>query len=359
MPLDDQGASANRFYPHHNISAMPSSRASISTSATGQSFLFTDADYNRHGFRYSRADRARPYPSARDVYVRSNTDSPGEDSFSDLGLNDLMLVHKRVARRKLERLHLEGYQTGLLLRGVQVRMDRDEPYNGVLESAIGYAGLVGVMVMDEIAVTNERVDKMEGVIEGFEDDVARLTVENTNLSAKVERLEDEARRRRDAMVGLQTVVTTLREETAAIEEDRQHLLRRVRTLEVQALRANEDAARFGQRLHALENWRLTSGRRDPIRLVLIKEPIDVDAMEDEFPEYPSSSSVEVRSESGESLGSEIPDQEQVVDLAGEEWQQAEDARRRGEVTFHAEIERARRDPAPEYVAPPDYDSESD
>src|SRR6202789_4484379 len=326
MPLDDQGASANCFYPHHNISAMPSSRASISTSATGQSFLFTDADYNRHGFRYSRVDRARPYPSARDVYVCSNTDSPGEDTFSDLGLNDLMLVHKRVARRKLERLRLEGYQAGLLSRGVQVRMDRDEPYNGVLESALGYAGAVGVMAMDEVALVNERVDKMEVDAERFSDDVERLTAENTRLVAIVQHLEDETRRRRDGMAGLVTVVTTLREETAAVEEDRQHLLQRVRTLEVQALQANEDAARFGQRLHALENWRLTLGRRDPIRLVPIEEPIDVDAMEDEFPEYPSSSSVEVRSESGESLGSEIPDQEQVVDLAGEEWQQAEDAR---------------------------------
>src|SRR6202789_99135 len=208
MPLDDQGASANRFYPHHNISAMPSSRASISTSATGQSFLFTDADYNRHGFRYSRADRARPYPSARDVYVRSNTDSPGEDTFSDLGLNDLILVHKRVARRKLERLELEGYQAGLLSRGVQVRMDRDERYNGVLESALGYAGPVGTMVMDEVALVNKRVNKMEVDVERFSDDVERLTAENIRLEAIVERLEDETRRRRDAMVGLQAGVTT-------------------------------------------------------------------------------------------------------------------------------------------------------
>src|SRR6202789_1879583 len=181
MPLDDQGASANRFYPRHNISTMTSSRSSISTSASRHSFLFTDADYNRHGFRYSQADRARPYPSARDVYVCSNTNSPGEDTFSDLGLNDLMLVHKRVACRKLERLQLEGYQAGLLSRGVQVRMDRDEPYNGVLESALGYAGAVGIMAMDEGALGNARVDRLEGVIEGFEMSVGGWRGEKPNL----------------------------------------------------------------------------------------------------------------------------------------------------------------------------------
>ena len=47
--------------------------------------------------------------------------------------------------------------------------------------------------------------------------------------------------------------------------------------------------------------------------------------------------------------------EEVVDFGGEEERQAEDARRRGNLTFHAEVERARADPLPEYVDPPLYD----
>ena len=47
--------------------------------------------------------------------------------------------------------------------------------------------------------------------------------------------------------------------------------------------------------------------------------------------------------------------EEVVDFGEEEERQAEDARRRDEITFHAKIERARVDPSPEYVDPPLYD----
>jgi hypothetical protein len=46
----------------------------------------------------------------------------------------------------------------------------------------------------------------------------------------------------------------------------------------------------------------------------------------------------------------VPDSEggEVVDLAKEEEVQARDARYRGELTFHAEVEAAHADPSPEY-----------
>ena len=42
----------------------------------------------------------------------------------------------------------------------------------------------------------------------------------------------------------------------------------------------------------------------------------------------------------------------VLDLSGEEERQAREEERRGVLTFHAEVERARADPALEYEAPP-------
>ena len=42
----------------------------------------------------------------------------------------------------------------------------------------------------------------------------------------------------------------------------------------------------------------------------------------------------------------------VLDLSSEEERQAREEERRGVLTFHAEVERARADPAPEYEAPP-------
>ena len=48
---------------------------------------------------------------------------PYEEEFADIGLSDFIIMHKRVARHKLERLELTLFQSSLLSRGVQQRMD--------------------------------------------------------------------------------------------------------------------------------------------------------------------------------------------------------------------------------------------
>ena len=45
-------------------------------------------------------------------------------------------------------------------------------------------------------------------------------------------------------------------------------------------------------------------------------------------------------------------EDDVLDLSSEEERQAREKEHRGVLTFHAEVERARADPAPEYEAPP-------
>ena len=81
----------------------------------------------------------------------------------------------------------------------------------------------------------------------------------------------------------------------------------------------------------------------PVRVPGSPEVID---LTDDSDEAPTSSSG-----SGRTSGAEV----EVIDLAGEEEEQAEEEERRGILTFHAEVERARRDPAPEYDGPPRYD----
>ena len=59
----------------------------------------------------------------------------------------------------------------------------------------------------------------------------------------------------------------------------------------------------------------------------------------------------------ESLPREIIDliddsEDDVLDLSSEEEQQAREEERMGVLTFHAEVEHTRADPAPEYEAPP-------
>ena len=64
----------------------------------------------------------------------------------------------------------------------------------------------------------------------------------------------------------------------------------------------------------------------------------------------------------ESLPREVIDltddsEDDVLNLSSEEERQAREEERRGVLTFHAEVERAQADPAPEYEAPPpDYNA---
>ena len=52
---------------------------------------------------------------------------PFNEEFTNIRLSDFIIAYKRVARRKLERLELTPFQSILLSRGVQQRMDDQEP----------------------------------------------------------------------------------------------------------------------------------------------------------------------------------------------------------------------------------------
>ena len=155
---------------------MPARRSSNNThhpARTSTGNLPEGVEFNIHN--HSLAPNSRQlYLSANDWYRRSNTDVP-DDSFKDLGnvfaklvfgfvwltyllgLHDLVNAGRRVSQRMLDHLQLTSYQDGLLTRGVQSRMDPREPFNRVLDTAIGFAGAVGVVTFDDMTHVNERV----------------------------------------------------------------------------------------------------------------------------------------------------------------------------------------------------------
>ena len=139
---------------------MPATRLPSHSSSSMGSYITRDSDFNRHGFTTRRDDPSHPYPSARDMYACSTSSAHDQDEFSDLGLSDLFVVGRRIARRRLKHLQLTPFQAGLFSRGVQTGLDRREHYNKVLEASIGYAGTCSVVVMDEVASLNERVEEL-------------------------------------------------------------------------------------------------------------------------------------------------------------------------------------------------------
>ena len=194
--------------------------------------------------------------------------------------------------------------------------------------------------MDEVADLNERVDirmeEVEGNVESLKEEVVELRNELRELR--------EAHGRLSRQVGeLNTLVEDMRrhlrlprtpEERAAarIEAD-------LRVAEEQRRLAEEESMDSEWERHALRMAENRAVRRASTlvgfqgRLVPIGEP--------DRAESPPREVIDLTDDS----------EDDILNLSSEE-RQAREEERRGVLTFHAEVERARADPAPEYEAPP-------
>ena len=301
--------------------------------------------HNRDRFSSARDDLSRPYPSYEDVYLRSNMSNPGSDEFQDLGLNDFLVAQRQVARRKLERLQLTPYQGFLFSRGVQPHWEQREPYNVVLEASIGYAASCGIVVMDEVADLNERVDvRMEEVEE-----------EVGTLKGEVVELRNELRELREAHGRLSRQVGKLN----TLAEDMRRHLRLPRTPEERAVARIEADLRAAEQ-RRLDEEEVTDSEWERHALCLaerraVRRALTLVGFQGRLVPIGEL-------DRAESLPREIIDltddsEDDVLDLSSEEERQAREEERRGVLTFHAEVEHAQADPAPEYEAPPpEYDA---
>ena len=86
---------------------------------------------------------------------RTNTDHP-EEAFDELFQEDFVLAACQVGHHQLAHLDVSPYQRALLSRGVDHRHHRQHP-DRQMEQGMGYAGAVGMMLMDEMAGVCERV----------------------------------------------------------------------------------------------------------------------------------------------------------------------------------------------------------
>ena len=74
------------------------------------------------------------------------------------------MVNKRISHHRLLLDHtIKGNLRGLLERGVQELMDREEVFDETLEVAVGYAGSVGTSLWSEIKEDRAKVCPGYGV----------------------------------------------------------------------------------------------------------------------------------------------------------------------------------------------------
>ena len=188
VPLTSYLSSYTANHQPTSSTTMPAQCNAYHSTTSPGSFVIRASLHNRDRFSSARDDLSHPYPSYEDVYLCSNTSNLGSDEFQDLGLNDFLVAQRRVARRKLECLQLTPYQGSLLSRGVQPQWEQREPYNMVLEASLRYAALCSVVVMDEVADLNERINvEMRDV----EEDIRVL-------KGEVVKVRDELRELREA-----------------------------------------------------------------------------------------------------------------------------------------------------------------
>ena len=195
--------------------------------------------------------------------------------------------------------------------------------------------------MDEVADLNKRVDvRMEEV----EEDVGML-------KGEVVELRNELRELREAHGRLSCQVSEL---NTLVEDMRRHL-RLPRTPEERAAARIEADLRVAEQRWELDEaetmdseWErhaLQMAERRAVRrastlirfqgqLVPIGEP--------DRAESPPRKIIDLTDDS----------EDDVLDLSSEDERQAREEEHRGVLTFHAEVEHARADPAPEYEAPP-------
>ncbi|KAF9652082.1 hypothetical protein BDM02DRAFT_3200337 [Thelephora ganbajun] len=156
--------------------------------------------WNATTIAHARGTCIHPYPPPSSVFTRANTAENSDEDFSDLGVNDFVLSHKVTARRKLECLQGSVFARSLLERGTYHAMEGIEVYNGPIEVSMGYTSCVGVMLAEEMALTNDlvgavsvttrgtvaRVSELEETVRGLETIVRRLKRSHESLRVYME-----------------------------------------------------------------------------------------------------------------------------------------------------------------------------
>ena len=249
-----------------------------------------------------------------------------------------------MAHCRLDRLSLSGNTQELLSHGVQVGLERREPYNPILEASISYAGAAAVAVMDEVAFVNERQDeRMEGIEEGALSLVPRVSsVEEENRQLReVQRAQEEwivwdrerIRELERSVRTLRTLINSLVETVGLVQNDVARIHHRFVNN-----RVNCQAERCSDQVQMLVEH---EGR-----LIPIEEPINL--AERRLTPHPSQIIDLTDNSDDVMLGSSGSLVKSIQDFGEEEEEQAHNEE--GE-TIEVEVRRAMVDPAPEYLPP--------
>ena len=101
-------------------------------------------------------DTSNPYLSAQSLFERGR--APGEeDTFNNVFKKDFIKVTAMKARRKMRAMRIDPYPDAIIRQGLHKREPR-ETTKPVLEEAMMYTSVVGMEMMEGLAMTLDAVD---------------------------------------------------------------------------------------------------------------------------------------------------------------------------------------------------------
>src|SRR5258705_1430331 len=166
-------------------------------------------------------------------------------------------------------------------------MERREPYNAVLEAAMGYAGVCSVAAMDDVALVNKKVDTLD---EGLGEQTLRIDRVNQDLMEWVMEFTDKRVRARESdrflrreVMSLKVLCDSLVRTVGELRDDlaRQTLLNAALSRRVPMVEPVDRAAEIPQQLVPYQ------GRLVPIEFPNRGAVMALDLMDEE--EIPTSS----------------------------------------------------------------------
>ncbi|KAF9777692.1 hypothetical protein BJ322DRAFT_1025617 [Thelephora terrestris] len=198
---------------------MPRTSTRVPTRRSSSNSPVQESNFNIDRFIHARDNRAHPYPTLGNVLDRSATADP-QEGFTDLGFRDFIQASRRVSRHKLACIETGPYSSELLGRGVEFVMEANETFNSVLDASVVHTSNVGVMLMDEIAHVNERVDgrceeieKLEKEWLGCHEGILKIKDEQEQHGMAIDRLKGE-------VITLKDLVCSLVNKTGELEDNK-------------------------------------------------------------------------------------------------------------------------------------------
>ncbi|KAF9779869.1 hypothetical protein BJ322DRAFT_1113185 [Thelephora terrestris] len=199
---------------------MPCTRTCIPSRCSSNPSPVQENNFNIDHFTHTCGDRSRPYPTLGNVLDRSATADPTE-RFTDIGFRDFIQASWRVSWCKLACIETTPYASELLGCGIDFVTGVNRTFNSVLDTSVVHMSNVGVMLMDEIARVNERVD-------GCHKEIEKLKKDCLGFQEWTLKTEDEQEQQGMAIdwlkvITLKDLVQSLIDQTGRLEDDRVRL----------------------------------------------------------------------------------------------------------------------------------------